>query len=121
MNKVTIKKRIDGLVNVYDNTCKIVSNVLESNNFPLVLSGDHACAGGTIAGIKKAYQLPESLQRGWVLNVDENDDEIYGKAWQLTKQINTKIEPFLIGIKKFVNIDSSPLINTIKTKGIEIT
>jgi len=27
------------------------------------------------AGIKKAYQLPESLKRGWVLNVDENDKE----------------------------------------------
>lgn len=27
------------------------------------------------AGIKKVYQLPESLKRGWVLNVDENDKE----------------------------------------------
>jgi hypothetical protein len=27
------------------------------------------------AGIKKTYQLPESLKRGWVLNIDENDKE----------------------------------------------
>lgn len=27
------------------------------------------------AGIKKAYKLPESLKRGWVLNIDENDNE----------------------------------------------
>ena len=53
-------------------------------------------------------------------NYDETDDEISGKAWQLTKKINTKIEPLLIGVKKFINSDSSPLINTIKTKGIEI-
>lgn len=53
--KYNFAKRIDGLVNVYDNTCEIVSKVLNNKHFPLVLSGDHACAGGTIAGIKKAY------------------------------------------------------------------
>ncbi len=48
-------KRIDGLVKIYDRTCLTVSKVLKNGDFPLVLSGDHACAGGTIAGIKKAY------------------------------------------------------------------
>jgi arginase len=48
-------KRIDGLVKIYDRTCKTVSDVLKNGDFPLVLSGDHACAGGTIAGIKKAF------------------------------------------------------------------
>ncbi len=48
-------KRIDGLVNVYQNTADVISHVLSENDFPLVLSGDHACAGGTIAGIKKQY------------------------------------------------------------------
>ena len=48
-------KRIDGLINVYQNTADVISHVLAENNFPLVLSGDHACAGGTIAGIKKQY------------------------------------------------------------------
>lgn len=48
-------KRINGLVKVYQRTTDVISNVLENGDFPLVLSGDHACAGGTIAGIKKQF------------------------------------------------------------------
>lgn len=48
-------KRIDALVNIYQNVSDLVSFVLSANDFPLVLAGDHASAGGTIAGIKKAY------------------------------------------------------------------
>jgi len=58
LNEETIfkyAKRIDGLVNVYQNTSDVVAHVLDQNDFPLVLSGDHASAGGTIAGIKKKY------------------------------------------------------------------
>jgi len=51
---------------------------------------------------------------------DENDDAAIGKAWRLTRKINTRIEPILISSKKFDNDISSPLINTIKTTGIEI-
>lgn len=47
-------KRIDGLAAVYQNTCEVLGEVFEKGNFPLILSGDHACAAGTIAGIKKA-------------------------------------------------------------------
>ena len=48
-------KRINGLVKVYENTTEVVSAVMNAGDFPLVLSGDHACAGGTIAGIKKEF------------------------------------------------------------------
>lgn len=48
-------KRIDGLAQVYHNTVDILDFVFNAGNFPLVLSGDHACAAGTIAGIKKQY------------------------------------------------------------------
>jgi len=51
---------------------------------------------------------------------DESDDLAIGKAWYLTKKINTKIEPYLIGSKKFNEDDQSPLLSLIKTKGIEI-
>ena len=51
---------------------------------------------------------------------DETDDDVAGKIWKLTRKINTKIEPFLIGIKKFKDDESSPLVSLIKTKGIEI-
>ena len=51
---------------------------------------------------------------------DETDDIAVGKMWRLTRKINTKIEPFLIGIKKFKEDNTSPLLSTIKLNGIEI-
>lgn len=48
-------KRIDGLVNIYQRVADTTAMVLNNGDFPLVLAGDHASAGGTIAGIKKAY------------------------------------------------------------------
>jgi arginase len=48
-------KRIGGLSQVYQNTVDIINHVYTEGDFPLVLSGDHACAAGTIAGIKKAH------------------------------------------------------------------
>lgn len=48
-------KRIDALVSIYQKVSDVVAHVLESGDFPLVLAGDHASAGGTIAGIKKAH------------------------------------------------------------------
>jgi predicted nucleotidyltransferase len=53
-------------------------------------------------------------------NYDETDDLAIGKAWKLTRQINSKIEPYLIGIKKFMDDSSSPLVSMVKTNGIEI-
>ncbi|MFW6219193.1 MAG: nucleotidyltransferase domain-containing protein [Bacteroidota bacterium] len=52
---------------------------------------------------------------------DENDDQAFGKAWYLTKKVNTKIEPLLIGLKRFNQDDSSPIIHHIKKEGIEIS
>ncbi len=51
---------------------------------------------------------------------DETDDIAVGRMWRLTKKINTKIEPFLIGMKKFNEDRTSPLLSTIKLNGIEI-
>jgi len=53
-------------------------------------------------------------------NYDENDDVAIGKVWKLTRKINTKIEPFFIGYRKFNEDSSSPLINMIKSNGLEI-
>lgn len=47
-------KRIGGVLNVYERLSKAVSDTLKGNFFPVVLSGDHSSAGGTIAGIKMA-------------------------------------------------------------------
>jgi len=63
-------KRINGLVKVYERTTDIISKVLNNGDFPLVLSGDHACAGGTIAGIKN--QFPD--KRLGVIWIDAHAD-----------------------------------------------
>ena len=48
-------KRIDGLVKVFNDVSNQVSETLQAGKFPFVLAGDHGSAGGTIAGIKKAF------------------------------------------------------------------
>jgi len=47
-------KRITGMVSLYERVSKAVSESIKGNFFPVVLSGDHSTAGGTIAGIKMA-------------------------------------------------------------------
>jgi arginase len=47
-------KRITGMVTMYERVSKAVSDSIKGNFFPVVLSGDHSTAGGTIAGIKIA-------------------------------------------------------------------
>lgn len=47
-------KRMQGIINLYENISKTVSETIKNNFFPVVLSGDHSAAGGTIAGIKMA-------------------------------------------------------------------
>lgn len=47
-------KRIHGLLEIYNRLSKSVSECLKNNFFPVVLSGDHSTAGGTISGIKMA-------------------------------------------------------------------
>ena len=47
-------KRIHGVLNMYERISKSVSESIKNNFFPVILSGDHSNAGGTIAGIKMA-------------------------------------------------------------------
>lgn len=51
---------------------------------------------------------------------DENDDVAVGVAWKLTRRVNSKIEPFLVGTQKFRDDDISPLISMVKTQGIKV-
>jgi len=51
---------------------------------------------------------------------NENDDYLAGKIWSLTKKIDSKIEPYLVGKDRFYNNDNSPLIDLVKSTGLEI-
>ncbi len=48
-------KYIDALIPVYQSICDKVCHEILKEKFPIIISGDHASAGGSIAGIKKAY------------------------------------------------------------------
>ncbi|MCH2225190.1 MAG: arginase [Crocinitomicaceae bacterium] len=52
--KFPFAKRIEGLVQVFENVSNEIKKSLESQKFPLVIASDHGSAGGTIAGIKAA-------------------------------------------------------------------
>ena len=56
-NKVknSFAKRIGCVLTVCTRLSKSVKNNLKDNNFPIVLSGDHSSALGSISGIKAAY------------------------------------------------------------------
>lgn len=47
-------KRIQGVLTMYERISKAVCDSMKNNFFPVILSGDHSNAGGTIAGIKMA-------------------------------------------------------------------
>ena len=47
-------KRIRSVLKMYERVGAAVRDSLKDGKFPLVISGDHSNAGGTIAGIKMA-------------------------------------------------------------------
>lgn len=47
-------KRIKGICTMYEKVSKAVMAAIETNFFPVVLSGDHSISGATIAGIRMA-------------------------------------------------------------------
>jgi arginase len=47
-------KRINGVITMFERVSKAVKETINNNFFPVVISGDHSNAGGTIAGIKLA-------------------------------------------------------------------
>ena len=51
---------------------------------------------------------------------DSNDIKEKAKAWQLTRKVDLRIEPFTIGAKRFFSDDDSALVDQVKKEGIEI-
>lgn len=61
---------IDELIDLYTRLASSVSNTIKLNTFPIVLSGDHSTAGGTIAGLK----IANPQQRIGIVWVDAHTD-----------------------------------------------
>jgi predicted nucleotidyltransferase len=56
-----------------------------------------------------------------IVTENEENDNLVGKIWSLTKKVNSKIEPYLVGKKRFYSDENSPLIEIVKKTGLEIT
>lgn len=54
-NRSSSAKRIEHVVEQCTRVCNAVKKNIEGNYFPIVLSGDHSSALGTLSGIKAAY------------------------------------------------------------------
>ena len=55
-----------------------------------------------------------------IVTENANDDYLAGKIWNLTRKVNSRIEPFLVGTKQFYSSDNSPLVDLVKRTGLEI-
>jgi predicted nucleotidyltransferase len=56
-----------------------------------------------------------------IMIVTENEDDyLAGKIWSLTRKVNSRIEPYLVGKGRFTNNENSPLIDLVKRTGLEI-
>jgi uncharacterized protein len=51
---------------------------------------------------------------------DKKDDRIFGKTWRLVTEIDSRIEPYIVGYDKFISDQDSPLLQMIKKEGIEV-
>lgn len=63
-------RRIHGIVKMYERVADAVKKVLLEGDFPIVISGDHSSAGGSVTGIKMTY--PE--ERVGVIWIDAHAD-----------------------------------------------
>ena len=51
---------------------------------------------------------------------DASDADANIKAWSFTRKIDTRIEPYTVGLQQFLTDDGSPLLQIVKQEGIEI-
>jgi hypothetical protein len=51
---------------------------------------------------------------------DKRDSKIIGKTWRLTAMVDSRIEPYLVGEKRFLSDDGSPIIEIVKQEGVKI-
>lgn len=51
---------------------------------------------------------------------DRSDDRAFGMIWRLTRKVDTRIEPYAIGLRRFNQDDVSPLLQIVRKEGIPI-
>jgi predicted nucleotidyltransferase len=51
---------------------------------------------------------------------DTTDDLVFGMIWRLTRKVDSRIEPYAVGLSRFDNDNVSPLLQIVKKEGIPI-
>ncbi len=51
---------------------------------------------------------------------DSTDDIVFGLIWRLTRKVDSRIEPYAVGLSRFDNDDVSPLLQIVKLEGVPI-
>jgi len=51
---------------------------------------------------------------------DQPDDQLIGLIWRLTRKVDSRIEPYTVGLNQFITDNISPLLQIVKKEGIEI-
>lgn len=51
---------------------------------------------------------------------DNENDKAVGTVWRMTRLVDSRIEPYLVGLDRFNNDESTPLIDLVKKEGILI-
>jgi uncharacterized protein len=51
---------------------------------------------------------------------DNSGSEANINVWSFTRKIDTRIEPYSVGMQQYLNDDISPLLQIVKKEGIEI-
>jgi len=105
-------KRIEALVQVFQNVNDSVKSTIESGKFPLILAADHGSAGGTLAGIKSAnpdkrlgviwidahadihtpYTTPSGNMHGMPLATALNEDNLESKSNEISDSVKENWE-----------------------------
>ena len=52
---------------------------------------------------------------------DQSDDLAYGLIWKLTRKVDSRIEPYAMGLSRFDHDEVSPLLQIVKKEGILVT
>ena len=116
-------KHIDGIITIYDKPSNKIKSIYTNNNFPIIISGDHSSAGGTIAGIKASHPnkklgvvwidahadlhspltTPSGNMHGMPLAISLNDNNLQSKInlvedsvlkkWDILTEKEKKISP----------------------------
>lgn len=51
---------------------------------------------------------------------DTNDDYVTARPWLYTVNVDYRLEPYVVGMKRFMSDTTSPLLEIIRREGVEI-